>query len=221
MRHEWKNAIFLRRQKTATESQRKFSPAFFKRRRIPKAEPLGASRRTRNTYLFNKDQEGSPNSPVDCWGVGNPIKGFPDGPHRGPFLCSAFFILLSRLILTQQNCETYSFALLPRGRPLFRAWKSGQKTQRRGCFDSPPPYTSPATTKGSSPFGILRLPTHCVALGFFKSFLFCIRLLFIQCFSKRPRRANESFRPPFSKGGGAEGQSPPRPPQDAKHLFVQ
>ena len=120
--------------------------------------------------LVQKDQEGSPNSPVDCWGVGNPIKGFPDGPRCGPFLRSVPFILLSRLILTQQNCETYFFALLPRGHPLFRAWKSGQKTQRRGCFDSPPPYTSPATTKGSSPFGILRLPTHCVALGLFQRF---------------------------------------------------
>ncbi len=51
-----------------------------------------ALRRGRNTYLFNKDQEGSPNSPVDCWGVGNPIKGFPDGPHRGPFfLCPLLF----------------------------------------------------------------------------------------------------------------------------------
>ena len=44
-------------------------------------------------HLFvQKDQEGSPNSPVDCWGVGNPIKGFPDGPRCGPFLlCPPFY----------------------------------------------------------------------------------------------------------------------------------
>ena len=124
----------------------KFSPAFFKRRRIPKAEHLDASRRTRNTFSFKRIRRGAPTFrwTVGAWGTLS--RGSPMGRGAAHFFFVPPFILLSRLILTQQNCATYSFALLPRGHPLFRAWKSGQKAQWRGCFDSPPPYTSPATT---------------------------------------------------------------------------
>ena len=55
----------------------KFSPAFFKRRRIPKAAPWSQSADCEISLLF-KDQEGSQNNSVNCFGVGNPIKGFPE-----------------------------------------------------------------------------------------------------------------------------------------------
>ena len=48
--------------------------------------------------------------------------------------------------------------------------KVGKRRNGGGVSTLPPPYTSPATTKGSSPFGILRLPTHCVALELFQRF---------------------------------------------------
>ena len=36
------------------------------------------SPQTAKTFILTKDQEGSQNNPVDCFGAGNPIKGFPE-----------------------------------------------------------------------------------------------------------------------------------------------
>ena len=59
----------------------KFRSSLFKGLRIPKAVPLVADRSRRNPKN-RKAQEGSQNSPVDCFGVGNPRRGFPDAKHR-------------------------------------------------------------------------------------------------------------------------------------------
>ena len=40
-------------------------------------QSLGRSPQTAKSLIFTRDQEGSQNNPVDCFGVGNPIKGFP------------------------------------------------------------------------------------------------------------------------------------------------
>ena len=53
-----------------------FSPAFFKRRQGQGTASLVAVRRLRNSYYFQK-AGGAKNSPVDCFSVGNPRKGFP------------------------------------------------------------------------------------------------------------------------------------------------
>ena len=49
---------------------------------VQRAKPLAARRNERNPNA-KKDQEGRPNSPVDCLAVGNPIKGFPAKSQGG------------------------------------------------------------------------------------------------------------------------------------------
>ena len=48
----------------------------FQKTAVSKAEPWSRFANREISYRF-KDQEGSQNNPVDCFGVGNPIKGFP------------------------------------------------------------------------------------------------------------------------------------------------
>ena len=49
-----------------------FSKACGVKGRSPCRTPQSAK-----SFILTKDQEGSQNNPVDCFGVGNPIKGFP------------------------------------------------------------------------------------------------------------------------------------------------
>ena len=55
----------------------KFSPAFFKRRQGTWGQRPPSRAAAREILRLTKDQEGRQNSPVDCFAVGNPIKGFP------------------------------------------------------------------------------------------------------------------------------------------------
>ena len=101
-----------------------------------------ALRRGRNTFSFTKRRRGA-KRPGGTFGGGEPSPG----------------------VLPCGYCRISS---LP---PFYSAFATNShSTKMEGVFRLPPPYTSPATTKGSSPFGILRLPTHCVALGLFQRF---------------------------------------------------
>ena len=42
-----------------------------------RGEALVALSLSAKSFILTKDQEGSQNNPVNCFGVGNPIKGFP------------------------------------------------------------------------------------------------------------------------------------------------
>ena len=55
----------------------KFRPPF-QRWQFPKTASLVALRTGRNPFSPKKAQEGRRNSPVDCFGVGNPRRGFPE-----------------------------------------------------------------------------------------------------------------------------------------------
>ena len=48
-----------------------------KKAAVSKGRALVAVRLTAKFLILTRDQEGSQNNPVDCFGVGNPIKGFP------------------------------------------------------------------------------------------------------------------------------------------------
>ena len=63
--------------KSAQRNNEKVFARLFQKAVVSKGEALVAVRRLRNLLTF-KDQEGSQNNPVDCFGVGNPIKGFPE-----------------------------------------------------------------------------------------------------------------------------------------------
>ena len=59
-----------------------FALLFSKRRRGTWGQRPPSRAAARETLCLTKDQEGRQNSPVDCFAVGNPIKGFPDAVHR-------------------------------------------------------------------------------------------------------------------------------------------
>ena len=50
----------------------------FQKAAVSKGRALVAVRLTAKSLILTRDQEGSQNNPVDCFGVGNPIKGFPE-----------------------------------------------------------------------------------------------------------------------------------------------
>ena len=91
------------------------------------------------------------------------------------------------------------------------------KRRKGGGVSTPPLLTPPPQRpKGVPPLEFSASPRIALLWSFFKSFLF---LHPSQCFSKRPRRANESFRPPFSKGGGFQRQSLWARPAGRETLF--
>ena len=89
---------------------KKFSSAFFKRRRFPKAEPWSHSAEC-EIYSPFEDQEGSRNTPANCCGAGNPIKGFPESLNFvqidiGGILFRQFTILYHYNISSSENQQT-------------------------------------------------------------------------------------------------------------------
>ena len=65
----------------------KFSPAFFKRQRLWSPCAQG------EILFYKKAQEGRRNSPVDCFAVGNPRRGFPGAAGHTEFeqeVCACF-----------------------------------------------------------------------------------------------------------------------------------
>ena len=50
----------------------------FQKAAVSKGGALVAVRLTAKSFILTKDQEGSQNNSVNCFGVGNPIKGFPE-----------------------------------------------------------------------------------------------------------------------------------------------
>ena len=74
------------------------------------------------------------------------------------------------------------------------------KRRKGGGVSTPPLLTPPPQRpKGVPPLEFSASPRIALLWGFFNAFLFCIRLLFIQCFSKRPRKTNGKFSPAFFK----------------------
>ena len=154
-------------------------------------------------------------------GHGEPYQGVPRWAAPRPiFSLPPFYSAFATNSHSTKLCNLFFCAPAARA-PTFPCVEKWAKDAKEGVFRLPPSLHLPRNDQREFPLWNSPPPHALRCFGAFSNLSsFCIRLLFIQCFSKRPRRANESFRPPFSKGGGAEGQSPPRPPQRAKHLLV-
>ena len=99
--------------KSAQRNNEKVFARLFQKAVVSKGEALVAVRRLRNLLTF-KDQEGSQNNSVNCFGVGNPIKGFPEKRSilRNLTTVVCFFDRLTRKIYFFANFSLYVYSLV-------------------------------------------------------------------------------------------------------------
>ena len=175
MRHEWKNAIFLRRQKTATESQRKVFARLFQKAADSKGGAFGRVPQDAKHFFVHKAQERRQTSRWDVWrgrtlAGGSPMRLL---PH---FFFAPFYSAFATNSHSTKLCNLFFCAPAARA-PTFPCVEKWAKDAKEGVFRLPPLLTPPPQRpKGVPPLDFSASPRIALLWGFFNAFLFCIRL---------------------------------------------